>query len=842
MAYFLTQCPFCQTSFKVSEEQMHVANGVVRCGSCREVFLAGQHRIVLKDKTSRPDLFDDGAPATDAPADDLALAGAFYPDDRDDMAEEDFPHQAAPADAPVATWPDVDDDARDDDEDVDDEEDEEDVDDWEEDDDGPAFGDGITDLDAGEDDDPDADDGTWGDIPAPRAGTIPETRDEADDSGDAAFDGLPEADDDEGPWPDFADEDALDNDDVPTREAPVEPDDDPAAPERQRPPAARVATPAPGDDDRNADEEAHLPDTGHGDTDTGDIDPHDHYLSERPQGPAYNIFLDPSGYRMNRLTVDHDLAPAAEPATADAKDEPGGPGEASDLPDGDAWVFEEEPDFPAPDMLEDIDDDDGNVATFLASGDADDIPARDGDLVPDPDVGFEGATEDVVPNGDDDRGFTVTDGIEDASVNGDVAATTTDDNVAAAAGSPTGPEQPAPVESAEATGDTLPVRDEDDTPAAHEPGAGQDGDGDRDDTTDRRDIDEGPDLTDPGDWGRWQDGQEHNGHQAGNDESAWTQDHDATASDDAPARTGEPEAPTPRPADNVVVFLPPRSETAGTEDASLAPETGPGEPREPAPLPQPDDGIPVLVPDEVAREDIPAERKPPHDMWRRRPYDPAPADGGLDGGAEAGEAGDGKAALRASLSQLADEDSLEPLGDASLAAIDASPIEIVATRTSRSGLETAAWILASLLLVTALAGQYLWYNLDTLVRTNRLPAVTAQLCRFTTCPDPDAFDLSALVTEELVVRSHPQVKDALLVDFIFRNDANREQRFPLVELNFTNNNGRVLANRVFSAGEYLPPEMTLFTHMPAHSSIQVSLALVDPGPEATGYSLAFRRP
>jgi len=40
----------------------------------------------------------------------------------------------------------------------------------------------------------------------------------------------------------------------------------------------------------------------------------------------------------------------------------------------------------------------------------------------------------------------------------------------------------------------------------------------------------------------------------------------------------------------------------------------------------------------------------------------------------------------------------------------------------------------------------------------------------------------------------------------------------------------------------MPDEMQLFTHMPAHSSIQVSLDLVDPGSEATGYSLVFRNP
>lgn len=45
---FVTQCPHCQTSFRVSHAQLSVARGVVRCGACLQVFnaarqLLGQH-------------------------------------------------------------------------------------------------------------------------------------------------------------------------------------------------------------------------------------------------------------------------------------------------------------------------------------------------------------------------------------------------------------------------------------------------------------------------------------------------------------------------------------------------------------------------------------------------------------------------------------------------------------------------------------------------------------------------------------------------------------------------------------------------------------------------------
>lgn len=36
----ITRCPFCQTSFKVTDEHLSIANGSVRCGSCLRVFMA----------------------------------------------------------------------------------------------------------------------------------------------------------------------------------------------------------------------------------------------------------------------------------------------------------------------------------------------------------------------------------------------------------------------------------------------------------------------------------------------------------------------------------------------------------------------------------------------------------------------------------------------------------------------------------------------------------------------------------------------------------------------------------------------------------------------------------
>ncbi|MCY1285296.1 hypothetical protein D3C80_568970 [compost metagenome] len=47
---FVTQCPHCQTSFRVSRAQLAVAHGAVRCGACLQVYNAAQQLLAAKGK------------------------------------------------------------------------------------------------------------------------------------------------------------------------------------------------------------------------------------------------------------------------------------------------------------------------------------------------------------------------------------------------------------------------------------------------------------------------------------------------------------------------------------------------------------------------------------------------------------------------------------------------------------------------------------------------------------------------------------------------------------------------------------------------------------------------
>ncbi len=51
---FVTQCPHCRTSFRVSRAQLGAAHGAVRCGACLHVFNAGQQLLSQLPQQVRP--------------------------------------------------------------------------------------------------------------------------------------------------------------------------------------------------------------------------------------------------------------------------------------------------------------------------------------------------------------------------------------------------------------------------------------------------------------------------------------------------------------------------------------------------------------------------------------------------------------------------------------------------------------------------------------------------------------------------------------------------------------------------------------------------------------------
>ena len=68
---FVTQCPHCQTSFRVTHHQLGVARGVVRCGHCLQVFNAAK-QLLEQNRAATTSAPVVPAPVPAVPAEPLA--------------------------------------------------------------------------------------------------------------------------------------------------------------------------------------------------------------------------------------------------------------------------------------------------------------------------------------------------------------------------------------------------------------------------------------------------------------------------------------------------------------------------------------------------------------------------------------------------------------------------------------------------------------------------------------------------------------------------------------------------------------------------------------------------
>ena len=89
------------------------------------------------------------------------------------------------------------------------------------------------------------------------------------------------------------------------------------------------------------------------------------------------------------------------------------------------------------------------------------------------------------------------------------------------------------------------------------------------------------------------------------------------------------------------------------------------------------------------------------------------------------------------------------------------------------------------------------------------------------------------------VRSHPTIKNTLLIELELINDAAFRQPWPTLQLTFSDINGNMVARRSFSPGDYLHNEQDIKDGMPSRSPVSIDLVLVDPGPKAVNFEFKF---
>ncbi len=149
------------------------------------------------------------------------------------------------------------------------------------------------------------------------------------------------------------------------------------------------------------------------------------------------------------------------------------------------------------------------------------------------------------------------------------------------------------------------------------------------------------------------------------------------------------------------------------------------------------------------------------------------------------------------------------------------------------------WGLGSLLLALLVAGQYVLFNFEKLATDERFRPALERTCAILACELPVLENLNNISSEQLVVRSHPDKANALMVDVIITNRAKFAQPFPALKLTFSDLRSKVVATQSFYPSEYLRGELSGMTLMPSKSPIHLELDIDDPGAAAINYKLTL---
>lgn len=156
-------------------------------------------------------------------------------------------------------------------------------------------------------------------------------------------------------------------------------------------------------------------------------------------------------------------------------------------------------------------------------------------------------------------------------------------------------------------------------------------------------------------------------------------------------------------------------------------------------------------------------------------------------------------------------------------------------------------LVASLLLCTTLATQYIYHHRNQLGQDPQFHPWLSQACQqveqlageLIPCHIKPIRAPQHITLVQREVRLHPEYEQTLLVSARFNNSADFAQAYPMLELTFHDINGITIFARRFHADEYLEQGPNLAGELAAQQSAKVQLELADPGPNAVGFEFNF---
>lgn len=175
-----------------------------------------------------------------------------------------------------------------------------------------------------------------------------------------------------------------------------------------------------------------------------------------------------------------------------------------------------------------------------------------------------------------------------------------------------------------------------------------------------------------------------------------------------------------------------------------------------------------------------------------------------------------------------------------IATLEPEPLEVEQWQKEKAKWhKKLLWTVLAVVALCALLVQVAWLEFHRLNRVEPYRSLYKVACGVLNCELPEMIDRKAVKTSNLLVRSHPEAENALMVDVILQNDAEFQQTFPSLLLTFTDIKNQPVAVRKLLPEEYLGGELEGQTLMPVKHPIHISLEIVDPGSSAVSYSIAI---
>jgi len=159
-------------------------------------------------------------------------------------------------------------------------------------------------------------------------------------------------------------------------------------------------------------------------------------------------------------------------------------------------------------------------------------------------------------------------------------------------------------------------------------------------------------------------------------------------------------------------------------------------------------------------------------------------------------------------------------------------------RRSFFSLGPLSWFVGILLLAALGAAQAIYYQRYQLIEDPRFQQQVMSLCRLLPCAQREFSSPEQIRLLERNVFTHPVNANALMVTGSFVNQAPFAQKMPELLISLFDVQGKLIANRLFQANEYLLEDRNRKVVAP-QLPVQFRLEIVDPGTDALTYEFEF---